>query len=518
MGDCGRPHPARASGPALRGRGLRCACLASALVALSGSAYAERLPLTSFTTKDGLASDRILCIVPDSRGFLWLCHNGQLSRFDGERFVRYGPEHGLPSGPIRDLLETSRGDYLVGTAAGVYRFDPRGGERLFAPLAAPGEQAPSVVALLEDRQARLWAGTTTGFYEVLAAPGAASPRHRRIDLPGDANLPTSGTYEIVQERDGDLWLATEHGVVRRAPSGEMALFSTRDGLPGDDVRALVLDPTDALWAGTTMGIARLDPGAVERGEPLVADVIRPGANLPQRFVSALFASSDGTVWAGALALGALRPERRAPPRFRWYTTAQRTVAERRHLLRRGPGRQPLDRDRRRRRDAPDARRLRRLRRGRGDGPASHRLALRDERRARVCRHPVHALLLRRRALRLRAAAVPPGGRRLGLVPMGAAGPRRRLVDPDALGAAALQGSPRPAGPCPRALHHALRRSAHARGLQRLPALRGLAGRPLDRHDLDRAALAALPLGPRERGAPPFPAGERTVDRSPDRVS
>jgi signal transduction histidine kinase/sugar lactone lactonase YvrE len=83
----------------------------------------------------------------------------------------------------------------------------------------------------------------------------------------------------------------------------------------------VLDRSGALWAGTTMGIARLDARAAARGAPLVSDVIRPSSDLPHRFVSALFESADGTLWAGALALGVLPPERQHPLRFRWFTTA-----------------------------------------------------------------------------------------------------------------------------------------------------------------------------------------------------
>jgi len=34
---------------------------------------AELLPIRAYSTADGLAGDRIDCIVPDSRGFIWFC-------------------------------------------------------------------------------------------------------------------------------------------------------------------------------------------------------------------------------------------------------------------------------------------------------------------------------------------------------------------------------------------------------------------------------------------------------------
>jgi len=44
---------------------------------------AERLPLKTYSTADSLANNEINKIFRDSRGFLWFCTAGGLSRFDG---------------------------------------------------------------------------------------------------------------------------------------------------------------------------------------------------------------------------------------------------------------------------------------------------------------------------------------------------------------------------------------------------------------------------------------------------
>src|SRR6185436_9629561 len=76
------------------------------LLALSLSAAAERLPLKSYTTTDGLAHNVVNKIVRDSRGFLWFCTADGLSRFDGYTFANYGTEHGLPHPNVTNILET----------------------------------------------------------------------------------------------------------------------------------------------------------------------------------------------------------------------------------------------------------------------------------------------------------------------------------------------------------------------------------------------------------------------------
>ena len=99
----------------------------SLLVALiASSAAAERLPLRTYTTEDGLAHARVRRIVSDPRGFLWFCTIDGLSRFDGEAFVTYRTGDGLPDPWITDLLPARDGTYWVATNDGVARFDAAG--------------------------------------------------------------------------------------------------------------------------------------------------------------------------------------------------------------------------------------------------------------------------------------------------------------------------------------------------------------------------------------------------------
>jgi len=51
--------------------------------------FAEQLPVSSYTSADGLGSSFVNALMRDSRGFLWVCTRDGLSRFDGSRFVTY---------------------------------------------------------------------------------------------------------------------------------------------------------------------------------------------------------------------------------------------------------------------------------------------------------------------------------------------------------------------------------------------------------------------------------------------
>jgi len=87
---------------------------------------AERLPIKTYTTVDGLPHNSINRIAKDSRGFLWFCTGEGLSRFDGYSFVTYGVAEGLPHPTVNDLLQTRLGDYWIATNGGLCKFNPKG--------------------------------------------------------------------------------------------------------------------------------------------------------------------------------------------------------------------------------------------------------------------------------------------------------------------------------------------------------------------------------------------------------
>src|SRR5215472_18929630 len=106
-------------------KSIRPTWLLLALLAVSNPTQAERLPIKTYTTVDGLANNHVNKIVRDSRGFLWFCTSDGLSRLDGYTFTNYGTGQGLPHRNIADLLVTRDGEYWVATDAGLVRFNPK---------------------------------------------------------------------------------------------------------------------------------------------------------------------------------------------------------------------------------------------------------------------------------------------------------------------------------------------------------------------------------------------------------
>ncbi len=282
------------------------------LLASAAIARGERLPIKSYTTADGLAHNAVNRIVRDSRGFMWFCTNEGLSRFDGYTFTNYGVEQGLPSALVVDLLETRDGVYWVATAGGLCRFNPLGkphaslnnaSERTASNpmfvLYDPNDHSRtgSVNVLLEDRTGAVWCGTGHGLYRLEQTDGEWTLRVVEIGLPREVENDMR-VRALVWDRQDSLWIGAGSGLIRRWPDGRTERYTTEHGLPGNEVRALLMDADGQLWAGTREVLAQiaLEPGT---HQPRIIRVYTVKNGLPNKNTRSLFQSSMGQFWVGS---------------------------------------------------------------------------------------------------------------------------------------------------------------------------------------------------------------------------
>jgi PAS domain S-box-containing protein len=225
------------------------------------AAFAEQLPVRSYTSVDGLGSSFVNALMRDSRGFLWVCTRDGLSRFDGSRFVTYqvGDKNAPPG--IEQILETRNGIYWIVTTGGLYRFDPN------APVPASklnSDARPTLNAqfvsnerglLFEDHAGQLWAGGSS-FYRV-------NDSDKKVSFePVDLNLPNPslalGVASMAEGKDGSLWLATFSGLLRRLSDGKEIFYSVPDPR-ANALTSVLVDHEGKVWLGRVLGLYALNP-------------------------------------------------------------------------------------------------------------------------------------------------------------------------------------------------------------------------------------------------------------------
>lgn len=179
--------------------------------------------LATWSDKDGLPTGPIRALVQDAEGYLWLGSDSGLVRFDGVRFVPWDElnEAPLPSASVSTLRATRDGSLWVafGDSGGVSRIShgrvQNYGER-------DGLPTVQVVAIVEDAAGTVWACSNRGLYRF---------SHGRWEQLGSGRgLPKGPIYAGYVNREGSLFVATATGVFKRHLSPERfdRIASTED--------------------------------------------------------------------------------------------------------------------------------------------------------------------------------------------------------------------------------------------------------------------------------------------------
>ena len=103
-------------------------------------------------------------------------------------------------------------------------------------------------------------------------------------------LPQNSVHQVLQTRNGYLWIATEGGLARfDGLSFTVFQHEEQPGLPSDDIACLAEDAAGTLWIGTTDGLVRYAAGRFTQ--------IPPGSGAGPSSVFALAAADDGSMLA-----------------------------------------------------------------------------------------------------------------------------------------------------------------------------------------------------------------------------
>lgn len=112
-------------------------------------------------------------------------------------------------------------------------------------------------------------------------------------------LPSNDVRALLSDHAGRLWAATSGGLALRGKGYWLALTQANSGLNSNDLRALAVDATDRLWIGTANnGIDVFNPNA--RGvSPWSTQTVADG--LPSNTIHALTTDPAGAIWAATAA-------------------------------------------------------------------------------------------------------------------------------------------------------------------------------------------------------------------------
>ncbi|MET0289201.1 MAG: diguanylate cyclase [Pseudoxanthomonas sp.] len=261
-------------------------------------------------------SPRIFNALEEADGTLWLAANpGLFVRRPGhaafERVTGQGDfARTLDEDLVWALHRDRRGRLWVGTGqSGVIVIDGDG--RQWSPQGLYGSTtltgSRTVRDFLEFQDGRMWIATD-GMGMAISNAEGTDATILRSDRTDASSLAGDGVRQLMRDRSGNVWAATELGLSRHDDSDRVAVTiggseSRLPELVGNRVPAVMVDARQRVWLGLSRGgVAVLD---LQAGTSKRVDL--PGAQVSQ-YIRAMMLAPDGSVWLGAQGVYRVDPD------------------------------------------------------------------------------------------------------------------------------------------------------------------------------------------------------------------
>jgi diguanylate cyclase (GGDEF)-like protein len=253
-----------------------------------------------------IAERKIYDLADDHAGGVWIATDAGLDHLD----LHSGKVAPVAIGvgmSVRNfsVLQDRAGNLWLGNNKGL--FVRRKGALAFERVSVAGaDEAIAAVlgnqiwAIFEDHEGRLWIGS-----------GQAGAAYRDVDgtwhgVPGFSGHPQkvqqATVRDFLEASTDRVWIATDgNGVIEYVPGAERTRTIEHDpampsSLPGNSVRALIQDRSGNIWVATDLGIARNDPGARTAFSLLPSPLEQN--TLSDTNVHGVFVDSRERIWLG----------------------------------------------------------------------------------------------------------------------------------------------------------------------------------------------------------------------------
>ncbi len=250
----------------------------------------------------GLAGE-ISWILPTPDGRIWLgTHKNGIQIVDPAlglvaelRPDPTRPDSALPPDQVLALEYAGDGQVYIGTKRGLYRASADG-RRLQRLALAGRDPAAATWALLADGPLLWVGGQSDGLWRLHLPSGTLTPMARGASVLSDHRITV-----LARGTGGSIWAGTRFGLNRFDPaSGEVQHIvpdpAQEDALPASFVTAVLTDREQRVWVGTYGGgVSLLQPGGDSK-RPRFRQITTV-QGLPDDNINALLEDADGVVWA-----------------------------------------------------------------------------------------------------------------------------------------------------------------------------------------------------------------------------
>jgi signal transduction histidine kinase/ligand-binding sensor domain-containing protein/AraC-like DNA-binding protein len=250
-----------------------------------------------------LLADNNNCIYTDKTGIVWIgtpvgvnYYSPLLYQFSLNKKEQNRPS--LSENQVLSLLKDQKGNVWVGEVNTINKISGTGAVTVLNPH--NGNNFVRFNALHEDESGTVWIG---GYANTLIKCNPLNNAFSYIKIPAPEGTDFSyrNLYDIYEDWDRTLWLATELGVINYNPvSGEFKpLFeSGRIIYPEDKSHIVFRDQDLELWVGTENGLKRFD--RYNKYKCTYTTTSGGENSIINNFITAVYEDKKGIFWIGTM--------------------------------------------------------------------------------------------------------------------------------------------------------------------------------------------------------------------------
>ena len=201
----------------------------------------------TYTVADGLSGDPVTRVLADRSGSVWVATPGGLDQLIDGRIVAYTTRDGLPGNDVIDMGLDAKDTLWVKTQNAELT---RWMDGHFQSWKIPGIAGADIHDILEDRDGNLWiASLTAGLFKISA--------QRVTHFSTKDGLSSNEIISLYEDRAGNIWVGTNEGGLDRFRNGSFTSYSRANGLAGDRTYSVMEDHAGDIWVTTPAGLNQL---------------------------------------------------------------------------------------------------------------------------------------------------------------------------------------------------------------------------------------------------------------------
>lgn len=288
------------------------------------SAFAQEFPVRQYNMKDGLLHATVYDIFQDKKGFIWLCTDYGLSKFNGSFFTNYTEKDGLSNKTIQSISEDENGDKYLSTYKGGISVVK--GNNIQKLQLSHGSIPSNITYTVGDKNNIYTVGLTGGrrLYRIhdnkiaeISFPVTGATPYRLYRYGADVLVATSnGIYKIQNEtslvaympqvfggkfindikpgRDNSYWVAAE-GKVYKVQGQQIVSTYSHQGTAAN----ILADKNENIWITTD----EREFYIIKDGE---VSNITSFFRIPRIYITDIFEDNEGNIWIATQGLGVFR--------------------------------------------------------------------------------------------------------------------------------------------------------------------------------------------------------------------